>query len=281
MPRVPGARRLRRSQPTPTRPVPTQDLVDQVPFWWHSIDVGDGVITPGHKSPQLLAHELATLDLPDLVGRSVLDIGAWDGYFSFAAERAGASRVVALDHFVWSLDLVAQQEYWRSCRESGVVPEMYETVPGLWHPTSLPGKRGFDTAHQLLGSRVEPVVADFVTADLSNLGSFDVVLYLGVSYHLQDPLGGLRRVRSMTRQVAVVETEAVALPGLEDVALWEFFGQAELNADISNWWAPNMAALHSVCRAAGFASVVTKAGPPPAAEVTELTRYRAIVHAYC
>ncbi len=61
--------------------------------WWHSIDLGDGVVTPGYKSPELLETELAALRLPDLAGRSVLDIAAWDGYFSFAAERLGAARV--------------------------------------------------------------------------------------------------------------------------------------------------------------------------------------------
>ena len=45
---------------------------------------------------------LARLDLPlSLAGESVLDIGAWDGFFSFEAERRGASRVVAADYYSW------------------------------------------------------------------------------------------------------------------------------------------------------------------------------------
>ena len=85
-------------------------------FWWHSVDLGDEV-TPGHKSPELLEHEWANLHLPDLAGRSVLDVGCWDGWFSFRAEERGAARVVALDHYVWSLDLPRQQAYWRDCRD--------------------------------------------------------------------------------------------------------------------------------------------------------------------
>ena len=85
-------------------------------FWWHSIDLGDRV-TPGHKSPDLLEREWSNLRLPDLAGRSVLDIGCWDGWFSFRAERERAARVVALDHYVWSLDLPRQQAYWRDCRD--------------------------------------------------------------------------------------------------------------------------------------------------------------------
>jgi hypothetical protein len=76
-----------------------EDLRDSVPFWFHSIDLGQGVVTPGAmKSAALLSEENKHLHLPNFRGKSVLDIGAWDGYYSFLAERGGASRVVALDH---------------------------------------------------------------------------------------------------------------------------------------------------------------------------------------
>ena len=51
--------------------------IEAVPFWWHSIDVG-GVTTPGVKKPPDLARELAAADLPDVRGKSVLDIGGWE-----------------------------------------------------------------------------------------------------------------------------------------------------------------------------------------------------------
>ena len=77
------------------------------------------MVTPGRKSAESLARELEMLRLPDLRGRSVLDVGAYDGYFSFAAERLGAARVVALDHYVWSVDMAAYMREWRASRESG------------------------------------------------------------------------------------------------------------------------------------------------------------------
>jgi tRNA (mo5U34)-methyltransferase len=243
-------------------------------FWWHSIRLPDGTVTPGEKSEEILGRELTALDLPDLRGRTVLDVGAWDGYFSFAAEAAGASRVVALDHYAWSMDLPAQQAYWRDCRERGETPEPYETVPGLWQPETLPGKRAFDRARELLGSGVEDWVADFMTLDPAELGSFDVVLYLGVLYHMTDPLGALRRLRRATTTLAVVESEAIALPGLEDRALVEFYPGAELNADVGNWWAPTLPALTGLCTAAGFSQTEVKVGPPD-----EPAHYRAVVHA--
>src|SRR5205807_7937958 len=90
------------------------------------------------------------LSLPDLQGKSVLDIGAWDGFFSFAAERAGAARVVALDHYAWSLDLGAIH-----ARLQGVDLPTFELTPDVWLPDVLPGKQGFDLAHRALRSRVE------------------------------------------------------------------------------------------------------------------------------
>ena len=53
--------------------------------------------------------------LPGLRGKSVLNVAAWDGFFSFEAERLGAGRVVALDHLVWELDIAACMAHWWEC----------------------------------------------------------------------------------------------------------------------------------------------------------------------
>jgi tRNA (mo5U34)-methyltransferase len=68
--------------------------------WFHSIDLGNGVRTPGVDRT---AQKLKRLTLPaSLSGKTVLDVGAWDGFFSFEAERRGAKRVLATDHYCWS-----------------------------------------------------------------------------------------------------------------------------------------------------------------------------------
>ena len=68
--------------------------------WFHSIPLDDGTVTPGLDSSM---DKLEQVCLPkDLSGKTVLDIGAWDGFFSFQAEKAGAKRVLATDHFCWS-----------------------------------------------------------------------------------------------------------------------------------------------------------------------------------
>ncbi len=101
-----------------------------------------------------------------------------------------------------------------------------------------------------------------MTCDLDALGRWDVVLYLGVLYHMEEPLTALRRVAAVTGELAVVETEAVVVPGLEHESLWRFFPGAELNGDVSNWWAPNLSGLLGALQAAGFGSATPTLGPP-------------------
>ena len=73
--------------------------------WFHRIDLGHGVVTPGLDDTPA---KLARLKLPEsFAGKSVLDIGAWDGFFSFEAERRGASRVLAVDSFCWTGEISA------------------------------------------------------------------------------------------------------------------------------------------------------------------------------
>src|SRR5258708_6671367 len=143
---------------------------NKVPFWFHSIDLGQGVVTNGWKTPEILAGEIERLCLPDLRGKSVLDINAWDGFFSFEAERQGATRVVALDHYMWAMDLAEHNKYWTECQERGVTPDPYHTMP-YYKPDELPGKIGFDTAHAARNSKVEVVVGDFMEMDLGPLGT--------------------------------------------------------------------------------------------------------------
>ena len=279
--RVSHPQRPSRSTPAadPERQAELQALADSVPCWWHSIDLGHGVVTRGHKTPDIVRAELAGFHLPDLRGKSVLDIGAWDGLYSFEAERLGAARVVALDHYAWSLDLEKTSAYWAEFIGAGRPLPEWHTMPDVWHPDTLPGKKGFDTAHRALNSKVEAVVADFQTVDLDALGTFDVVFYLGVLYHMRDPLGSLQRVARVTRELAVIETAGIVVPGREDLALCEFYPTNELGNDPTNWWAPNARALEGLCLAAGFrgAEVLSKPGRRPFAR---FRRCRHIAHAW-
>jgi tRNA (mo5U34)-methyltransferase len=250
---------------TETVAIDVSERIREIPVWFHSIELAPGIWTPGHKSPDVIGAELRSLRLPPIDQKTVLDIGAFDGFFSFAVEKLGASRVVALDHFVWSMDLKAHMAHYEGCRARGVAPEPYETMP-YWQPETLPGKRGFDLAKDILGSRVEDVVGDFMAMDLSTLGGpFDIVLLLGVLYHMEHPMLALERAALLTKPggVCVIETEALNVPKkLRDLRLVQFFDAGELNADASNWWAPNASALEAMCRRAGFSRAYAVTQPP-------------------
>ena len=239
-----------------------QEMADSLHFWWHSIDLGRGIVTPGVKCGGDMTNELKSLCLPELRGKTVLDIGPMDGFYSFEAERRGAKRVVAVDYYSWSLDLAKHFEYMRECKERGIEQKPDQETPN-WRPSELPGKRGFDTAHKALGSKVESMVADYMSLEPKKAGVFDVVLYMGVLYHMQDPLAAMKQVAALTGEVAIIETAAEVMPGYENLALCEFFETNELNNDMSNWWTPNQKALLALCRAAGFRRVEIIAGAPP------------------
>ena len=139
----------------------------QATGWWHSIDLGDGYVTPGVRKLDDLQERYNSFRLPDdLSGKRVLDIGCWDGFFSFEAERHGAE-VVAIDR---------------------------------WRPEN------FFKAHHALNSKVEFHEMSVYELSRSKLGSFDVVLFMGVLYHLQHPLLALQRVCEMTQEIAVIES---------------------------------------------------------------------------
>lgn len=214
-----------------TDPDEIRRLVAEHGRWFHEIELAPGIVTPGEDSNRMKLPILDRLGLPrDLRGRRVLDVGCSDGYFAFEMERRGAT-VVAMDF----------------------VPE-----------TST----GFATARKILGSSVEYRMDNVYNLDPDEHGTFDVVLFLGVLYHLRNPLGGLDAVRSVLREGGAlyvgtlmidehfrladgaVTTLADVDPALTDVPLWQAFPGDVLNGDFTNCFAPNRAAL---CAALGEA----------------------------
>src|SRR5205085_5168128 len=109
-----------------------------------------------------------------------------------------------------------------------------------------------------------------------------VVFYFGSLYHMENPLGAMKRVADVTKELAIIETEAALFRRLEQHALCEFFLSNELNGDVSNWWAPNEKALAGLCRAAGFSRVEYVVGPPLLDDTdrTPVNSYRSVVHAW-
>ncbi len=187
--------------------------------WFHSLTLPGGEVTAGVKSAEVLQTEADVVFKHGVAGKRVLDIGAWDGFFSFEAERRGAASVLAADHFCWSGD------GWGT-------------------------KAGFDHAHARLGSKVETLETDVQQLSPTAVGTFDVVLFLGVLYHVKDPMLCLEHAASVTGDLLVIET-CTAL----DVLPWpvmRYYVGSDLGGDPTNFWAPNRKCLEGMARDLGF-----------------------------
>jgi tRNA (mo5U34)-methyltransferase len=247
--------------------------------WYHEIALGDGVLTPGMKSAETISREWELFGLGDLKGQSVLDIGGVDGGYAFRAEQSGASPVAVLDHYLWATDHARYSTLYNEHRLAGTTPPAPHESDA-WHPESTPARWRFDTARQALRSDVQALPLDFADCDLAAVGQWDVVLFLGVLYHLPDPIGILRRLASVTRRQAIIETEAMLIRDHPE-GLSRFFPSGELNNDRSNWWVPNMSALLGLIGAAGFRDAEILVGEPEddQREGNGPHHYRAIVRA--
>jgi tRNA (mo5U34)-methyltransferase len=116
-------------------------------------------------------------------------------------------------------------------------------------------KQGFELARQALDSKVEDRHIDPTELSPDAVGTFDVVLFLGVLYHLRDPLGVLERVASVTAPggLCVVETFVDLLHVRQPAAA--FYPFDELNGDPTNWFGFNPAGAAAALRAVGFSRV--------------------------
>jgi tRNA (mo5U34)-methyltransferase len=208
--------------------------------WFHTIDLGDGIVTEGRSQPALI---LPRLRLPDLTGKTVLDIGAWDGFYSFEAERRGAARVLATDWFSWG--------------------------GGGWGSMD-----GFLLARRILRSRVEYRKVDVLDLAPRAVGRFDLVLFLGVLYHMRHPLLALERVASVTRGQLVLETHVDLLDCPRPAMA--YYPGAELNGDPTNWCGPNPTMVEAMLRTVGFRKVVLHHGPSNPSGVSP----RVVFHAW-
>jgi tRNA (mo5U34)-methyltransferase len=193
--------------------------------WYHQIDLRNGIVTPGIDNSM---RKLRRLHLPEcLEGKTILDIGAWNGFFSFEAERRGAKRVLATDHFCWN------GEGWGT-------------------------KEGFELARRVLDSRVEDLEIDVLDLSPDRVGTFDIVLFLGVLYHMRHPLLALEKVASVTKECAIIETVSDFVWCRRPVI--PFYLNDELNRDPTNWCAPNPPGVVALLMAAGFKEVKIMAG---------------------
>jgi tRNA (mo5U34)-methyltransferase len=189
--------------------------------WFHQMDLGEGRLTPGAVSLDILKAQADIYFRDGLTGLSVLDVGCIDGFNSFEAERRGAGRVLATDHYMWA--------------------------------TGSGDRRAFELAHAAYRSSVEVMDIDLPDLVPERIGHFDLVLFCGVLYHMRNPLAVLERLAPVARSMMVVETHMNALDEQRPAMI--FYPGTELNSDASNWWGPNRPCIEAMLRDVGFARV--------------------------
>ncbi len=208
-----------------------QALVDSVKFWYHTIDLGDGVVTPGWP----VIRELNRLTLGFLpasfAGCSVLDVGCWDGLFSFAAERRHAAPVLAVDNLGGG---------------DGFVQADLPDLKGQGFEPLLAVKKA-------LGSGVEHRPFDVYQLSPQDPGRVDYTFFFGVLYHLWHPMLALLHLRGVTRKALFIETHVNQSIDPSEPLIRFYPGDEKYEA--STWVGPNLLGLHAMLRTAGFAEV--------------------------
>ncbi|HYP12864.1 MAG TPA: methyltransferase domain-containing protein, partial [Bryobacteraceae bacterium] len=186
---------------------------------YHSFRLPDGRVLQGTLTLEQLEARLKAFGLPDdLTGKRVLDIGPWDGYFTFEMERRGAE-VVAIDY----VDLDTFREL-----------------------------------HRAFDSQAEYHRMDVYELEPHKFGMFDIVLCLGVLYHLKHPLLALEKICAITREICVVDSfvcdgEEYLDGQRPHLPYIEFYENDQLAGQLDNWCGPSVTAVEALVRAAGFA----------------------------
>jgi tRNA (mo5U34)-methyltransferase len=215
--------------PIEASPDEAEAVRDEVPFWFHTFALNreQGIYAPGSARD----HRYRIPAIPaDFGGLSVLDVGSFDGFYAFLAERRGSPRVVAVDN------------------------EQYtEWVPASWG-VKLSGGEGFRAIHGLLGSSVEYRRIDAFELDRLE-EAFDFILCCGILHRVEAPrrlLEVLRR-RLATGGRVLVETHGV-FENPEDGNPIHRYGPGEVYPDDAYvYWGFTAGGLDQLARAAGYA----------------------------
>jgi len=181
-----------------------RSLVASVSHWHHTFEIFPGITTPGSYAPQFL---LDRLHLPDdLSGVRVLDIGTADGFFALKLAQRGA-KVVAIDY--------------RKKEDHGFhIMEALNDVDIEYRQMNV-----YDLSPELLGK-------------------FDIVLFLGVLYHLPDLWRALQVARSCCQERGIIFIEShVDTECDPSIPVARYHPRSSLAGDYTNYWSPNRACL--------------------------------------
>lgn len=207
--------------------------LDALGPWFHNFELGGEWTAPGHFLGDYPAVKFAGFAgaMPDVTGLSVLDIGCNGGFYSFEMMRRGAARVVGID---------SEPLYTAQAR----------------------------FAAQVLGLNVD--IRDLGVFDVARLGErFDLVIFMGVLYHLRHPLLALDLIHEhVARDILLFQSLTRGTDRADPVDPdYDFFAPSPFeredwprlsfiehrySGDDSNWWVPNRAGVEAMLRSSGF-----------------------------
>jgi tRNA (mo5U34)-methyltransferase len=193
-------------------------------YWFHRIELGPEIVTPGWSDPK--SEKLPYFGLPDdMRGMRVLDIGCSEGFFSFEAERRGANEVIAID-------------------------SMPESV------------RRFNICRAALGSSAVAFLTSVYDLNPRAFGTFDLVMFFGVLYHLRHPLLALEKVCDVCSGTVLLQTNGFEDPALGDSSCARFYPRGIQSGppdkpvfDVTVFWMPNSSCVRDMMNHVGFVDV--------------------------
>ena len=208
--------------------------VNELGPWFHNIDLAGVQTAPNHFLGDYPAFKWANFQnaIPhDLTGKTVLDIGCNGGFYSIEMKRRGAKHVLGIDH---------DKEYLEQARYAASVLDL-------------------DISFRQMSVYQVPTLAE----------RFDVVIFMGVLYHLRHPLLALDLIRQHVAKDWLVFQSMLrgsrTVPKVEeDYPIWEsaqfekpgypkmHFIENSYSEDSTNWWVPNNACVQALLRSAGF-----------------------------
>jgi tRNA (mo5U34)-methyltransferase len=203
--------------------------------WYHSINLGDGIVTPGSfDHGQYLSH----YHLPeDLSGKRVLDVATFDGFWAFEFEKLGADEVIALDI--------------ESCDDLDVPLQARPKIPKEFFELEI-GK-GFKIAREILNSKIKRQVLSVYDLSPEYVGKFDMVFSSDLLIHLMNPMRALKNIQSVVSGLAIIAEPYN--PELDDLSpdkkLVEFLG----GWSGCVWWMFSLESLGNMILDAGFKEV--------------------------
>jgi tRNA (mo5U34)-methyltransferase len=216
-----------------------KEKVEAIPYWYHKIALPDGIVTPGWAPISVDAYQLPE----DLTGKRVLDVGAWDGFWTFEALKRGAAEVVAIDDFS---DDLGNKDIKRT----------------EWEP--------FDLCKESLGyndkqcQRVTTTIEEYCRRKRK---FFDVIMFFGTLYHLKHPYKALEQLIDLLAPDGEIYIESAICDdyspyrggigkgyGNNDMVM-EYYPYAEYGGNNSNWWVPTLQCLGSMLAGLGLHNV--------------------------